>query len=80
LVADNTEAYCLAKPGAQYAVYAPNGGAVKLDLSDAHGAYSLKWLDPRTGDHLDRTSIQSSAVCTLDAPDAKDWVLFVIKR
>jgi len=80
LVADSTEAYCLAEPGAQYVVYAPNGGAVKLDLSDAHGAYSVKWLDPRTGDRLDRPSIQSGAVCTLDAPDAEDWVLFVTKR
>jgi len=73
------ESYCLAEPGAQYIVYAPNGGEVKLDLSDAQGEYNVRWLDPRTGEHLERPNIQSGGGCTLDAPDGEDWVLFVTK-
>ena len=67
----------MAEPGAQYMIYTPNGGAVKLDLSNVHGTYNVRWLDPRTGDRLDRPGIQSGGVCALDAPDPKDWVLFV---
>jgi len=43
--ADN-EAYCMARPGAEYAVFFPDGGQVRLDAS-AGGArqLTLRWLD-----------------------------------
>lgn len=31
--------------GVQYALYFPNGGAVRLDLSDAEGVFTMQWLD-----------------------------------
>ena len=80
LVAGSMETYCLAEPSSQYMVYVPNGGSVKLDLSEARGEYSVKWLNPRTGDWLDHPNAQSGATYTLEPPNGKDWVLFVIKR
>ncbi len=41
----SNEAYCLAEPGKQYAVYFPDGGAVKLDVSKAKGPLQVRWLD-----------------------------------
>lgn len=39
------EAYCLANPGKEYAVYFPAGGEVVLDASAARGRLELRWLD-----------------------------------
>jgi hypothetical protein len=39
------EAYCLAEPGRQYAVYFPDGGEVSLDVSASKGTLQLRWLD-----------------------------------
>lgn len=39
------EAYTRACPGQQYAVYFPDGGEVKLDVSETEGNLQLRWLD-----------------------------------
>ena len=41
----SNEAYCLAQPGKEYAVYFPAGGEVVLDASAARGRLELRWLD-----------------------------------
>jgi hypothetical protein len=43
-------AYCLANPGAEYLVYAPNGGTFSVDLSSASGrTFAFEWINPVTG-------------------------------
>jgi len=46
--------YCLAKPGAAYLIYLPEGGRVLLDAPEApHDARPrATWINPRTGQHL----------------------------
>ncbi|MCK4628619.1 MAG: hypothetical protein KAT56_06420 [Sedimentisphaerales bacterium] len=39
------EAYCLANPGKEYAVYFPNGGEVILDISAMKKKTTIRWLD-----------------------------------
>lgn len=42
------EAYCTANPGTEYAVFFPDGGDVRLDVSAAAGRpLTLRWLDIR---------------------------------
>jgi hypothetical protein len=41
--------YCLACPGREYLVFAPDGADMELDLRSAQAALSCEWLDPRTG-------------------------------
>jgi hypothetical protein len=43
-------AWCLAKPGEVYAVYAPRAGSARLMLPK--GAYRVRWYDPRRGGGL----------------------------
>ena len=38
--------YCLADAGTEYLVYAPDGGAVTVDLSAAKGEVAARWFDP----------------------------------
>jgi CubicO group peptidase (beta-lactamase class C family) len=78
--------YCLAKPGEVYAVYLPEGGAARLDLSDATGAFTVTWFDPKRGGDLrdgSVTSVNGSGVVSLGTPPAgegPDWVVVVRKR
>jgi len=45
----DNEAYALAEPGRQYAVYFPRGGEVTLDASAAKGTLALRWYDIDAG-------------------------------
>ncbi len=80
LVAGSREAYCLAEPGAQYVVYAPNGGPIQLDLAMASGTLSARWLDPGTGKYSDAWPLAGGVAHRLAAPSADDWVLVVAPR
>jgi hypothetical protein len=51
--------WALAEPGRHYLVYSSSGDAIRLDLRDARGAYSVSWIDPRRGSFINRSqSIQ----------------------
>jgi hypothetical protein len=41
--------WAVAEPGRHYLIYPGAAGKIRLDLSDAPGTYSARWLDPRTG-------------------------------
>jgi hypothetical protein len=70
------EAYCLAEPGRQYAVYFPDGGEVKLDVSAA-GPLEVRWLDIARGAWQ---TPHSAAGRTLDlkAPGKGQWAVLVL--
>ncbi len=57
--------YVLAQPGEVYAVYAPDAGAVRLDLPD--GTFDVRWFDPRNGGGL-----QTGAVASVDGGGTRD--------
>ncbi len=71
------EAYCLARPGREYAVYFPDGGQVKLDVSAAQGAWQVRWLD------IDRSAWQGSRIVggggslDLQAPGKGHWAALI---
>ena len=48
---DNSK-YCLAKDNDTYLVYIAKGSPVSLNLSDARGAFTVQWFNPRTGGEL----------------------------
>lgn len=70
---DNSK-YCLAKDGAVYLVYLPEGGSTEIALPG--GRFSLGWFNPRTGDMGEVSRLRGT---TLTAPDQNDW-LAVIRR
>jgi hypothetical protein len=73
-------AFCLANPGAEYIVYAENGGPVGLDLSAATGAFSVEWLNPRTGQRTPTGAVAGGTNHTFASPreaTSGDWVLHV---
>lgn len=72
----DNEAYCLATPGAQYAVYFTGNAdcAVTLDLSAASSSLSLRWLDIEANTLEPPTSVPPAAPLELTCPDAGPWV------
>lgn len=67
------EAFCLTKKGEFYAVYFPSSGSVVLDISDAPGNLSLKWLDVEDKTMGSSTTVSGSSV-TLTTPENKHYV------
>lgn len=76
---DENEAYALAHPGQEYAVYFPEGGSVALDLSDASGQLQFHWLDVSNGAWMDAETVQGGGDLALQTPDSGHWVV-VIKK
>jgi len=80
LVSSGT-AFCLANPGEQYALYLPNGGTVKAELS-ARVTYDYSWWKATNGKN---GSFQDAGVCgggqqTFTAPGNGDWALRITRK
>ncbi len=77
-------AYCLAKPGAVYAVYLPADGEATLDVGADESAYTVRWYDPKQGGALqvgNQTLVTGSGRVSLGGPPggdgSRDWVILV---
>ena len=83
LVSGNAAAYCLADPGAEYAVYLKNGGAIRLDLAAANGkAFAVEWYDPRTGKRRTAAEVKGGQTISLTPPERanEDWAVHLRAR
>lgn len=74
---EENEAYCLAEPGKQYAVYFPNGGEVTLNFSDARGALTLRWYDIDGGRWLAEEKVEAERAIALKTPGAGQWAAVI---
>jgi hypothetical protein len=71
------EAYCLAEPGEQYAVYFPDGGTVKLDISEAQGTLQIRWLDIDRSTWRKPQTVEGGGALELRTPDKGHWAALV---
>jgi len=72
--------YCLANPAkqkAEYLVYLPAGGSVKVDLSGTEGRLAVEWFDPSTGKTRHGESVAGGASRSFTAPFSGDSVLYL---
>ncbi|MBN1670391.1 MAG: hypothetical protein JXR37_05140 [Kiritimatiellae bacterium] len=84
------EAYLAAKPGEQYALYFPNGGAVKLDLSKAPGTFEVTWISVSMGRpvqsaqtrgyKLMEPTLEGGKVVDMTAPYKGGWVAALVRK
>jgi len=73
----NNGAYCVAEPGAIYAVYLPKGGKVAVDLKP--GRYRAEWFSAMTGEIVPIGTVDGPAWTSPAAPDGNDWALLLRK-
>ena len=71
------EAYCLAKPGKEYAVYFPDGGEVTLDISSLKKPVTVRWLDIMKCRWADAERIEAKSKLTLRCPSRGYWAVLI---
>ncbi|MFV1968499.1 MAG: putative collagen-binding domain-containing protein, partial [Pirellulaceae bacterium] len=76
---DENEAYLTRIEGQQYAVYFPNGGSVRLDLTQAPGTYRQRWLDIAESRWTDARLVQSGGKLLLEPPGPGHWAVLLKK-
>ncbi len=75
----DNEAYCLAEPGRQYAVYFTDGGTVHLNMNGFSGEFIMRWLDIDQSIWIETTTISGGVSKVLTPPSSGQWVA-LIKR
>jgi len=71
------EAYCLANPGREYAVYFPDGGEITLDISAMKKPLITRWLDIMKCQWLDTKRIENQSQLKLMCPSNGYWAVLV---
>lgn len=82
LLADRkpNEAYCLAQPARQYAVYFPDGGRVKLDISAARDTVEVRWLDVDRSAWQKPRKMPGGRTVELKTPGKGHWAVLLAAR
>ena len=77
---DEDEAYCLAEPPNQYAVFFSGNGdrSVVLDLSSAADKLRRCWLDVAHSLWAEKSAVVSKDKCALRAPGPGHWVVVLV--
>ena len=60
--------YCLADPGREYLVYAPDGGKATVNLAAATSEMTVEWFDPTTGKPIEADKTSGGARRQFTAP------------
>ncbi len=71
------EAYCLAHPGKEYAVYFPQGGAVTLDVSAMSRPVEVRWLDVMASQWQAPKKMKAAGGLKLTCPSKGYWAVLV---
>jgi len=71
--------FCLAKPGSEYLVYLPRGGAVTVDLSQARGDFAVLWHNAATGKAVKASTASGGARRDFKAPFDGDAVFYLVR-
>lgn len=72
------EAYCLAETGSQYAVYFPDGGSVDLNVSEARGPLTIRWLDLERSLWAEPISANAEGSIRLEPPGRGHWAALIL--
>ena len=82
LLRDRTDnqAYLAARPGEAYALYFPNGGYAQLDLTDAPGQFTLRWIEIATGEWGGTANVDGGAPVTITAPGKGRWAATIVGK
>lgn len=74
---EDNEAYCIAKPGSEYAVYFTSGGEVTLDISAAKKKMVVQWLDIMKSEWREPEKVTERGKLKLSCPSKGYWAVLV---
>lgn len=72
-------AFVLASVGKEYVVYLPDGGSVRIDMTEARGILEVRWFNPHTGIFSEKKTIDGNRIISFIPPFTGDAVLWVKK-
>jgi hypothetical protein len=78
-----SQGYCLANPAspdAEYLLYLPHGGKVRVDLSATKGTLQAEWFNPRTGILWPRGPVLGGRSQSFPAPFSGDAILHLRQK
>jgi len=73
-------AYCLARPGREYAVYFTDGGAAELDVTGCSAGVSTRWCDIDRGRWTGEPQASGGRAARLQTPGPGQWAALVRAR
>lgn len=73
----SNEAYCLANPGTEYAVYFTKGGQVTLDISAGPQSATVLWIDIMKSETGAPQRVEAGGKLKLKCPSDGYWVVLV---
>ena len=73
-------AYCLARPGTEYAVYFTGGGAAELDVTGCSAGVGIRWYDIDHGQWTGEAQAAAGKSACLEAPGPGQWAAVVRAR
>jgi hypothetical protein len=74
---EENEAYVIANPGKEYAIYFPNGGAVSLDLSGCSGDLRARWIDIPKSQWTKEEALEGGGTVALAPPGTGHWAVLI---
>jgi len=75
---ESNEAYCIAHPGREYAVYFPDGGEVTLDIDGLEGPATCRWLDIMRSEWNEPVGVEGGGrSLKLRCPSRGHWAVLV---
>jgi hypothetical protein len=74
----DNEAFSIAQTGKQYAVYFTNGGEVDIDLTNASGEWTLRWMNIMQSEWQNTTKISGGSNITLTTPGDGQWAVLIL--
>jgi hypothetical protein len=77
---ESNEAYCIANPDKEYAVYFPNGGEVTLDIDSLNKPATIRWLDIMKSQWTNTEQIKSESKLKLNCPSKGYWAVLVTNQ
>ena len=79
LLSDRTpnEAYCLANPGKEYAIFFTNGGEVTLDTAALKKSAAVRWLDIMKCQWMPAQRIAPQVRLSLRCPSQGYWAVLI---
>jgi len=73
----SNEAYCIANPGKECAVYLPNGGQVMLDISSLNKPAEVRWLDIMKSQWTSTKKNKNESKLKLSCPSKGYWAVLI---
>ncbi|MBF6629133.1 MAG: hypothetical protein ITG04_11605 [Proteiniphilum sp.] len=82
LDSSRNEAYIAYKSDRVYLIFLPDGGSTALHLKEAKANYVVRYINPGTGEWLDKRPQKMSMAGTtqFSAPDNNEWLIVITKQ